>query len=32
MTKHERLLIGLRGMLNTGHEGGDCIAENDVWI
>jgi mannose-6-phosphate isomerase-like protein (cupin superfamily) len=26
------LLIEPRGVLNTGHEGGDRIAENDVWI
>ena len=26
------LLIELRGVLNTGHEGGERTAENDVWI
>jgi mannose-6-phosphate isomerase-like protein (cupin superfamily) len=26
------LLIEPRGVLNTGHEGGDRIAQNDVWI
>jgi mannose-6-phosphate isomerase-like protein (cupin superfamily) len=26
------LLIEPRGVLNTGHEGGDLTAENDVWI
>jgi mannose-6-phosphate isomerase-like protein (cupin superfamily) len=26
------LLIEPRGVLNTGHEGGDRTAENDVWI
>ena len=26
------LLIEPRGTLNTGHEGGECTAENDVWI
>jgi mannose-6-phosphate isomerase-like protein (cupin superfamily) len=26
------LLIEPRGTLNTGHEGGDRTAENDVWI
>ena len=26
------LLIVPRGVLNTGHEGGDFTAENDVWI
>jgi len=26
------LLIEPRGILNTGHEGGDRTAENDVWI
>lgn len=28
----ELLLIEPRGILNTGHEGGDRTAENDVWI
>ena len=27
-----RLLIEPRGTLNTGHEGGERTAENDVWI
>jgi len=26
------LLIEPRGVLNTGHEGGERAAENDVWI
>ena len=26
------LLIEPRGVLNTGHEGGDRTAQNDVWI
>jgi mannose-6-phosphate isomerase-like protein (cupin superfamily) len=26
------LLIEPRGVLNTGHEGGDQTAQNDVWI
>jgi mannose-6-phosphate isomerase-like protein (cupin superfamily) len=26
------LLIEPRGVLNTGHEGGDRTAENDIWI
>jgi mannose-6-phosphate isomerase-like protein (cupin superfamily) len=26
------LLIEPRGVLNTGHEGGDRTADNDVWI
>jgi hypothetical protein len=26
------LLIEPRGTLNTGHEGGDRTAANDVWI
>lgn len=26
------LLIEPRGVVNTGHEGGDRTAENDVWI
>jgi mannose-6-phosphate isomerase-like protein (cupin superfamily) len=26
------LLIELRGVLNTGHEGGELTARNDVWI
>ncbi|MFZ0485426.1 MAG: cupin domain-containing protein [Arenicellales bacterium] len=26
------LLIELRGVLNTGHEGGERTARNDVWI
>ena len=26
------LLIEPRGVLNTGHKGGECTAENDVWI
>jgi mannose-6-phosphate isomerase-like protein (cupin superfamily) len=26
------LLIEPRGVLNTGHEGGDRTAKNDVWI
>ena len=26
------LLIEPRGVLNTGHEGGESTAENDVWI
>lgn len=26
------MLIELRGVLNTGHEGGDRTAVNDVWI
>jgi mannose-6-phosphate isomerase-like protein (cupin superfamily) len=26
------LLIEPRGVLNTGHEGGDRTAANDVWI
>ena len=26
------LLIEPSGVLNTGHEGGDRTAENDVWI
>jgi mannose-6-phosphate isomerase-like protein (cupin superfamily) len=26
------LLIEPRGVLNTGHEGGERTAENDVWI
>ncbi len=26
------MLIEPRGILNTGHEGGDATAENDVWI
>jgi mannose-6-phosphate isomerase-like protein (cupin superfamily) len=26
------LLIEPRGVLNTGHEGGDRAADNDVWI
>jgi mannose-6-phosphate isomerase-like protein (cupin superfamily) len=26
------MLIEPRGVLNTGHEGGDRTAENDVWI
>ena len=26
------LLIEPRGVLNTGHEGGELTAENDVWI
>ncbi|MDK1375761.1 MULTISPECIES: cupin domain-containing protein [unclassified Sinorhizobium] len=26
------LLIEPRGILNTGHEGGERTAENDVWI
>jgi mannose-6-phosphate isomerase-like protein (cupin superfamily) len=26
------LLIEPRGVLNTGHEGGEWTAENDVWI
>jgi mannose-6-phosphate isomerase-like protein (cupin superfamily) len=26
------LLIEPRGVLNTGHEGGEMTAENDVWI
>jgi mannose-6-phosphate isomerase-like protein (cupin superfamily) len=32
--KHEvkLLLIEPRGVLNTGHEGGDRTAANDVWI
>jgi mannose-6-phosphate isomerase-like protein (cupin superfamily) len=32
--KHEvqLLLIEPRGVLNTGHEGGERTAENDVWI
>ena len=28
----EMLLIEPRGVLNTGHEGGERTAENDVWI
>jgi mannose-6-phosphate isomerase-like protein (cupin superfamily) len=26
------MLIEPRGVLNTGHEGGERTAENDVWI
>lgn len=26
------LLIEPRGVLNTGHEGGDRTAQNDIWI
>lgn len=26
------LLIEPRGVLNTGHEGGELTAENDVWV
>jgi len=26
------LLIEPRGVLNTGHQGGERTAENDVWI
>jgi mannose-6-phosphate isomerase-like protein (cupin superfamily) len=26
------LLIEPRGVLNTGHEGGERTAENDLWI
>ena len=26
------LLIELRGVLNTGHEGGELTARNDVWV
>jgi hypothetical protein len=26
------LLIEPRGVLNTGHEGGERTAQNDVWI
>jgi mannose-6-phosphate isomerase-like protein (cupin superfamily) len=26
------LLIEPRGTLNTGHQGGECTAENEVWI
>ena len=26
------LLIAPRGVSNTGHEGGERTAENDVWI
>ena len=26
------MLIEPRGVLNTGHEGGDITAQNDVWI
>jgi mannose-6-phosphate isomerase-like protein (cupin superfamily) len=26
------MLIEPRGVLNTGHEGGEITAENDVWI
>ena len=26
------LLIEPRGVFNTGHEGGERTAENDVWI
>jgi mannose-6-phosphate isomerase-like protein (cupin superfamily) len=28
----ELLLIEPRGVLNTGHEGGERTADNDVWI
>ena len=28
----QMLLIEPRGVLNTGHEGGDRTAQNDVWI
>jgi mannose-6-phosphate isomerase-like protein (cupin superfamily) len=28
----ELLLIEPRGVLNTGHQGGERTAENDVWI
>lgn len=28
----ELLVIEPRGVLNTGHEGGERTAENDVWI
>jgi mannose-6-phosphate isomerase-like protein (cupin superfamily) len=28
----ELLLIEPRGVLNTGHDGGERTAENDVWI
>jgi len=28
----ELLLIEPRGVLNTGHEGGERTAQNDVWI
>jgi hypothetical protein len=27
-----RMLIEPRGVLNTGHAGGERTAENDVWI
>lgn len=30
--KAKLLLIEPRGILNTGHEGGELTAENDVWI
>jgi len=30
--KVKLLLIEPRGVLNTGHEGGERTAENDVWI
>ena len=26
------MLIEPRGVLNTGHEGGECTAQNDLWI
>jgi hypothetical protein len=26
------LLIEPRGVLNTGHEGGERTVENDIWI
>lgn len=30
--KVKLLLIEPRGVLNTGHEGGERTAQNDVWI
>ncbi|MDU4312334.1 MAG: cupin domain-containing protein, partial [Klebsiella michiganensis] len=31
-TETKLMLIEPRGVLNTGHEGGDRTAVNDVWI
>ena len=30
--RNKQLLIEPCGVLNTGHEGGERTAENDVWI
>ncbi|KLG23214.1 cupin [Enterobacter roggenkampii] len=31
-TTVKMMMIEPCGVLNTGHEGGECTAENDVWI